>query len=242
MQYSEIISEIKSNRNPGAVAGMTRFGINPRNTYGVSIPILRSIAKRAGKSHALALKLWDSGIHEARIVASVVDEPEKVTEAQMDKWAAEFDSWDVCDQVCMNLFRYTRYAWKKAVGWAKEDSEFVRRAGFVMMAQLAVSEKNSADLEFEKFFPLIEKGSSDSRNFVRKAVNWALRQIGKRNLWLNTAALEEAKKIAGMDSKSARWVANDAIKELSSRAVLQRLRQADGKSHLLKHKHPPEGL
>jgi len=242
MTKEQVIVKLKRCANPKNIEGMARFGINSKNSLGVSIPDLRKLAKEIGKDHVLAQKLWDSKIHEAKILASMIDEPKLVTKKQADQWIKDFDSWDVCDQVCMNLFRYTRYAWKKAVGWAKEDSEFVRRAGFVMMAQLAVSEKNSADLEFEKFFPLIEKGSSDSRNFVRKAVNWALRQIGKRNLWLNTAALEEAKKIAGMDSKSARWVANDAIKELSSRAVLQRLRQADGKSHLLKHKHPPEGL
>ena len=223
MKYEEILKELKSLSNSKAVEGMARFGINPKNTYGVSIPNLRTIAKKAGKSHALAQRLWGSGIHEARILAGMVDEPALVSEEQVDQWVEEFDSWDVCDQVCMNLFDKTPFAYKKAAEWSKRKEEFVKRAGFALMACLAVHDKNSSDSNFLKFFPLIRKYSTDERNFVRKAVNWALRQVGKRNKNLNRAAVETAKGIQKLNSKSAKWIAADALRELSGAAVRKRL-------------------
>jgi 3-methyladenine DNA glycosylase AlkD len=204
---------------------MARFGINPSNTYGVSIPQLRAIAKRVGKNHGLAQELWASGIHEARILAGIIDDPRMVTEKQLDRWVREFDSWDVCDQCCSNLFGETEFAYKKAFEWSSKEGEFVKRAGFVMMAVLAVHDKNAKDEEFMKFLPIIKIKSDDERNFVKKAVNWALRQIGKRNFDLNVAAIKTAKEIQEIDSKSAKWIAADAVRELTSDAVQKKLRR-----------------
>jgi 3-methyladenine DNA glycosylase AlkD len=223
MQYSEIIERLKSLSDPAAVKGMARFGINPENTYGVSIPNLRSIAKEAGKDHALAQKLWASGIHEARILASMVDDPRLVTEEQLEAWVKDFDSWDVCDQVCMNLFDKTPFAWQKVRDWSERSAEFTKRAAFALIACLAWHDKQAEDKEFIELLPIIVSGATDERNFVKKAVNWALRHIGKRNLSLNQAALETARKIQQLDSRAARWIAADAIRELSSQAVQQRL-------------------
>ena len=219
-----LIKKLKSLSNSEAVAGMARFGINPKNTYGVSIPVLRRLAKEVGKNHLLAQRLWDSGIHEARILAGMIDYPEEVTENQMERWVRDFDSWDVCDQVCSNLFDRTKFAHKKALDWSKRGEEFVKRAGFVLMAALSVHDKQAKDNAFSKFLPIIEREARDERNFVKKAVNWALRQIGKRNLRLNQMAIKTAKEIQGIESKAARWIASDAIRELTSEAVQKRIR------------------
>ena len=210
--------------NPEAVAGMSKFGINPHNTYGVSIPKLREIAKETGKHHELALELWGSKIHEARILASFIDEPEKVTEDQLEKWVKDFDSWDVCDQVC-GLFEETPYAYSKAVEWVSRKEEFVKRAAFALMAGLAVHDKKARDEQFERFFPLLKQAATDDRNFVKKAVNWALRNIGKRNRVLNKKAIEVAREIQEVDSKTAKWIASDALRELTSQAIQERLKQ-----------------
>ena len=223
MEYEDVLRKLKEFSNPSVVVGMARFGINPSNTLGVSVPNLRKIAKEVGLDHELALELWLSGVHEARILASMVDNPNQVIEGQMDKWVLDFDSWDVCDQCCMNLFWKTEFAWGKAVEWSSRSEEFARRAGFVMMAVLAVHDKSVVDDDFLRFFPVIKEGSCDERNFVRKAVNWALRQIGKRSAGLNVAAIDCAREIQGMDSRSAKWIANDAIRELESDAVRKRL-------------------
>ncbi len=205
--------------NPENVKGMARYGISSENTLGVSIPALRKIAKETGKNHELAQKLWKSGIHEARLLAAFVDEPSKVEEEQMDSWVKEFDSWDICDQVCSTLFDKAPYAYAKASEWSSEKGEFVKRAGFVLMAALAVHDKQATDEKLEKFLPTIKREATDERNFVRKAVNWALRQIGKRNTYLQREALKTAKEILQLDSKSARWIANDAIRELESKQL-----------------------
>ncbi len=223
MHYKDILQKLKSLSNPEAVAGMARFGINPNNTYGVSIPALRKIARETGKDHALGQKLWQSGIHEARILAGMIDEPEKVTEEQMESWAADFDSWDVCDQVCSNLFDKTEFAYRKAHEWSDRKEEFVKRAGFVLMATLAVHDKSAGDEKFLEFLPVIKREATDGRNFVKKAVNWALRQIGKRNLNLNNAAIETAKNIQEIDSKAARWIASDTLRELTGEKVQKKL-------------------
>lgn len=192
----------------------------------MSIPNIRKIAKETGKNHALAQELWNSGIHEARILAGIIDEPEEVTEQQMEKWVKDFDSWDVCDQCCSNLFDKTEYAHKKAVEWSRRQGEFVKRAGFTLMAALSVHDKKAADEKFLKFLPVIKREAVDERNFVRKAVNWALRQIGKRNSKLNKAAIATAKEIGKMNSKSAKWIASDALRELTSEAVQEKIRRA----------------
>jgi len=225
MQYKDILEKLKSLSDPKAVEGMARFGINTQNTYGVSIPNLRKIAKEAGRDHALAQQLWASGIHEARILAGMIDDPKAVTEEQIEAWVEDFDSWDVCDQCCMNLFQKTSFAYQKAAEWSFREEEFVKRAAFVLMACLAVGDKKAKDEQFEEFLPVIKREASDDRNFVRKAVNWALRQIGKRNLHLNEQAIKTAREIQEMDLKSARWVASDALRELTSEAVKGRLLQ-----------------
>jgi 3-methyladenine DNA glycosylase AlkD len=203
---------------------MSKFGINPKNTYGISIPKLREIAKDIGKNHQLALELWKSDIHEARILASFIDEPEKVTENQLEKWVRDFDSWDVCDQVC-NLFEKTPYAYQKAIEWTNRKEEFIKRAAFALMAGLAVHDKKASNEQFEHFFPLIREAATDDRNFVKKAGNWALRNIGKRNKALNERAMEIAREIQEINSKTAKWIASDALRELSSHAIQKRLKQ-----------------
>jgi 3-methyladenine DNA glycosylase AlkD len=214
MDAQSLIGALRSHANPVNVAGMARFGINPRNTLGVPMPVLRGLAREAGRNHALAQELWDSAIHEARILATLVDEPARVTRRQADRWARDFDSWDVCDQACQNLFRYTPFAFEKAAGWARARPEFIRRAGFAMMAGLAVKAKTASDEQFEAFLPLIAEAAADERNFVKKAVNWALRQIGKRNPRLRAKAIAAANEIRQQDSRAARWVARDALREL----------------------------
>jgi len=201
---------------------MASYGINAKDTLGVSMPKLRALAREAGRDHDLALGLWASGIHEARILASLVDEPRLVDEAQMERWVADFDSWDICDQVCGNLFDKTPFAFDKALAWAARDEEFVKRAGFALMAWLAVHDKLSSDDRFVPFLSAVVRGAVDERNYVKKAVNWALRQIGKRNAALNEAAVAAARKIQRLDSRAARWVAADALKELTGEAVQKR--------------------
>ena len=223
--FNDIIEKLKSVSNPDAVGGMARFGITPENTFGVSIPNLRKIAKETKKNHALAQQLWESGFRETMILASMIDKPEMVTEEQMEKWVLDFDYWEICDQCCMNLFEKTGFAYEKAIEWSLRDEQFVKRAGFVFMARLAVSDKKADDSRFEQFFPMMLREADDERNFVKKAVNWALRQIGKRNLTLNEKAIETAMEIQKIDSKSARWIASDAIRELSGEAVQKRLRK-----------------
>ena len=225
MRYEEVMERLKSLSNMAVVAGMARYGISTTNTYGISIPHLRNIAREIGKNHSLAQKLWSSGVHEVRILASMVDKPDEVTEAQMEDWVKDFDSWDVCDQCCANLFDRTKFAYQKAVEWSSREDEFIKRAGFALMAVLAVHDKKGEDADFRQFLPLIQREAIDHRNFVKKAVNWALRQIGKRNLFLNMKAVETAKEIQKIDSSSAKWIASDAIRELESESVQKRLRK-----------------
>ena len=217
MTSDQVIADLKQHANAQAAEGMARFGIRPAHALGISIPTLRKMAKEIGRNHALAVALWDSGIHEARILASMIAEPQLVSVELMEEWVNDFDAWDVCDLVCGNLFDQTPYAYQKATAWCQQEKEFVRRAGFVLMAELAVHDKHAQDEAFVQFFPLIKRYAGDERNFVKKAVNWALRQIGKRNSHLRTLALECAYEIQHMDSKTARWVARDALKELQAK-------------------------
>lgn len=219
---AQILTRLRRLGNPKNVAGMARFGINPSGTLGISIVDLRKLARDLGTDHALAQKLWASGIHEALILASFIDDPRLVTRSQMNRWAAAFDSWDVCDQVC-GLFEQTRWARSKITAWAGDDREFVRRAAFAMIAGLAVHDKALHHRDFEPFFRLITRAATDKRNFVRKAVNWALRSIGKRNRVLNRRAVAVAHALGRLDSSPACWVAADALRELTSRDVMDRL-------------------
>ena len=224
MNAKQILKILKLRANPKNIKGMAQFGMTAKKRLGVSVPNMRKIAKETNKNHSLAIQLWKTGIKEAKIVASMVGEPEKVTEKQMEAWVKDFDSWDVCDQVISNLFDKTKFAYQKAFEWSKRKEEFVKRAGFVLMATLSVHDKKANNKKFEQFFPLIKKEAIDERNFVKKAVNWALRQIGKRNLALNKKAIAIAKEIQKIDSKSAKWIANDALRELTGEAVQKRLR------------------
>ncbi|MCL5433226.1 MAG: DNA alkylation repair protein [Patescibacteria group bacterium] len=227
----DIIEKLKSLANPKNVEGMARFGINSKGTLGVSIPQIRNIAKgilnnqkNSRERHKLALELWESGIHEAKLLAGFIDDPKLVTEKQINEWIKDFDSWDVCDQVVSNLFDKTPFAWKKAFEYSKSKKEFVKRTGFVLMAALSVHDKKAKDEDFLKFFPVIKREATDERNFVKKAVNWALRQIGKRNIRLSKEAIKTAEEIKKIDSKSARWITSNALSELKSPQVQKRLR------------------
>ena len=224
MNCEQVIDKLKSLADPDYLAGMTHFAIHTDHALGVSAPRMRKLAKEIGTNHKLALKLWESDIHEARIVAALIDDPRQVTKSQMNDWVRQFDNWAVCDVCCGMLFDKTPFAWDKAIEWPKRKEEFVRRAGFALMAALAVHDKKSPDKKFVPFFSIIKQHACDKRNFVKKAVNWALRQIGKRNKMLNKKAVAVAKEIRKMDSPAARWIAADAIRELTNKKILARLR------------------
>ncbi|MGZ8629366.1 MAG: DNA alkylation repair protein [Actinomycetota bacterium] len=218
-----VVSELRAAADPSRTPGMARVGITVDRALGVSIPRLRRIARTHRGEHELALDLWATGIHEARILSSMIDDPLQVTRAQMDAWAADFDSWDLCDQVCGNLFRSTRTADTSARAWARRDEEYVKRAAFSIVAAQAVHDHDRDDAYFLAWLPRIRRAATDERNAVKKAVNWALRQIGKRNLTLQDAAISEAEGLLELDGRSARWIARDALRELRSDAVAGRL-------------------
>jgi len=202
---------------------MARFGIRAKIVYGVSKPKLDEIVRKIGKNHALGLKLWQTGIHDARLLGMLISEPEKVTAEQMERWVRDFDNWDVCDGTCCHLFVDAKPAWKKAFAWSKRKREFEKRAGFALAAYLAVHDKAASDARFKEFLMNIERESWDDRNFVRKAVNWSLRNIGKRNQRLNREAIACAERVRQCGTRAGRWIAADALRELKSEAVQNRL-------------------
>lgn len=218
-----LISELRALGRPENVAGMARYGIRPANILGIAIPTLRAIARAHRRDHALALELWASGIHEARMLASMVDDPLQVTWEQAEAWACDFDAWDVCDQTCLNLFSKSPLACQMAIEWSGRTEEYVKRAGFTMMATLAVHQKALSDETFSDFLAIIAREAGDGRNYVKKAVSWAIRQIGKRNRALNAAAVRTAEEIRASGDRAARWVASDALRELTSPAIQGRL-------------------
>jgi 3-methyladenine DNA glycosylase AlkD len=224
MNCQQVISTLKSLVDPDYLAGMTHFAIKTDRALGVSAPRMRKLAKEIGTDHKLALELWQSNIHEARVIAALIDDPKQVTKSQMNAWARQFDNWAVCDVCCGVLFDKTPFAWDKAIEWSQRKEEFVKRAGFALMAALAVHDKRAPDKKFLPFFSIIKRRADDKRNFVKKAVNWALRQIGKRNITLNKKAVAVAEEIRKMDSPAARWIAADAFRELTSRKILARLK------------------
>ncbi|MES2877438.1 MAG: DNA alkylation repair protein [Pseudomonadota bacterium] len=221
---------LHQNARPNELAGMARFGLNPERRLGLSVPAMRGIAKTLGADHELATALWKTGIPDARIVAGMVAEPDKLTSSQMDDWAKGFSSWDVCDQVCGSAFLASPLAWNKVAVWAEHSDEFVRRAAFALLATLAVHDKQAGDERFVAMLTFVEAASGDERNFVKKAVNWALRNIGKRNLALTAAAIDAAQRIQQQGTRPARWIAADALRELTGKAVQERLldRHTDG--------------
>lgn len=225
MNASQLLSTLQSLANPKAKAALSHFKIETKIAYGISTPVLKKIAKQLGKNHELAQELWATEVFEARAIATLIEEPENVTEKQMETWLKDFDSWAIVDACCCYLFRFMPNAYEKAMEWTSREKEFEKRAGFSLMAYLAVHDKKESDKKFEQFFPFIKRESIDERNFVKKAVNWALRQIGKRNMRLNKLAITVAKEIQKKKSRSAKWVAADALRELQSDAVQFRLKK-----------------
>ena len=223
MQYEEVMAQLKSMGDPKNVEGMRRFGIKSENNFGNSVTTLRNYAKKIGKNHCLAVKLWESGIRDARMVAACIENPETISEEQVDNWVHGLDSWDICDHCCGHFFDKTPFAYKKVREWTKSNELFVKRAGFSLIAWLAVHDKKKDDYEFVDFLKIIERESTDERKYIRKSVNWALRQIGKRNTDMNKKALEVSRKIQKIDNKTAKWIASDAIRELTSEKVKQKL-------------------
>ncbi|MBI5288430.1 MAG: DNA alkylation repair protein [Chloroflexi bacterium] len=226
MTAEDVLAELRRHANPKNVEGMARFGISSDGTLGISLPTLRAIAKRCARDHALALALWDSGIHEAKHVAVMVEDPKTVTKKQLESWVRDLDSWDVCDGFSWGFVDRTPHGYDLAMKWSRSKREFVKRAAFATMAGLAVHDKKAPDEQLLQFLPVIRCEAGDDRNFVRKAANWALRQIGKRNLACNKAAIATAEQIRADGTKSGRWIAADALRELRSEAVQARLEAA----------------
>jgi 3-methyladenine DNA glycosylase AlkD len=223
MTFTQVLKELNSRKNEKNVAGMAHFGIKGGKMLGISVTELRKLARRIKTDQKLAVELWKTGIHDGRILASIIADHKQFSEELMDDWVSDFDSWDICDQVCGNIFCYLPITYRKTGEWVKSDKEFVRRTAFSSIAYLAVHDKKASDADLLKFFPLIEKYSGDERNFMRKSVNWALRQIGKRNLNLNKQALVLAHKLSNSKDKTERWIGKDAVKELESAAVKAKL-------------------
>jgi len=221
----DVLDKLQSKAQPEQLKGMAKYGMAVEQRLGVSVPDMRKLAKEIGRDHKLALDLWRTGIAEARIVAGMIADPGKLTEEQMEEWVKDINSWDVCDQVCMNLFEKNQLAWKKIIDWSEREEEFVKRTAFSLIACLAWHDKKGGDEKFIELLPVIIRGATDERNFVKKAVNWALRNIGKRNPNLNRAAINAAKGIQQLDSKAAHWIAADAIRELESDAIQSKLKR-----------------
>jgi 3-methyladenine DNA glycosylase AlkD len=220
-----VLRELKGLADPNVRAKMAYFGVDVPKAYGISAPVLHQFAKHIGKDHRLAQQLWATGIHEARILATLIGESEKVTAAEMDRWVRDFDSWDVVDAACCYLYAHTKFAWKKAAAWSRRRKEYEKRAAFSLVAYLSYKDQEAPDAQFVRFLRVIEREAHEERNFVKKAVNWSLRNIGKRNVRLNREAIHAAERIRRQDSRAARWIAADALRELRSEAVQARLRR-----------------
>ena len=220
-----VLRELKGLADPKVRAKMAYFGVHVPKAHGISVPVLHKFAKHIGKDHWLAQQLWTTGIHEARILATLIGEPEKVTAAEMERWVRDFDSWDVVDAACCYLYAHAKPAWKKTAAWSRRREEFEKRASFSLVAYLSYKDESAPDTRFVRFLRVIEREAHDERNFVKKAVNWALRNIGKRNVRLNREAIRAAERIRKQDSRAARWIAADALRELKSDAVQARLRR-----------------
>ncbi|CUS03132.2 conserved protein of unknown function [Candidatus Promineifilum breve] len=217
--YDEILRRLRQQADPAAVAGMAHYGIVGQEVFGVKVPVLRALAKEFGRDHALAGQLWAYPSRETRVLATMIDHWRWVDEAQMEAWVVDIDSWEVCDQACGNLFAHTPFAYAKAMEWSARPDEFVKRAGFVLMADLAHRDQKTTDAALAAFLPVIEREAGDGRNFVKKAVNWALRDIGKRNPALNAQAIATAERLIARPEPPARWNGRDALRELTSKKV-----------------------
>ncbi len=223
MQLDEVIRILESESDLSERKGMERVAINPDRAYYIKMPVLRKIAGDIGKDHELALELWDYDYHETKILATLVEDYELVTREQFDKWVRNIKTWNECDQACINVFYKLDFVLDAIDSCSNSEEEFVKRTAFVLIAVLAVHDKKSSDDYFLDFFPLIREASVDERNFVKKAVNWAIRQIGKRNVYLNQKAIELSEELWGYDSRSAKWIAKNALKELKSDKIQERI-------------------
>ena len=202
---------------------LTRYGITAPKAFGVSVGTIQQLAKRLGRDHELAAELWETGWYEARMLTAWVDEPARVSAAQMDRWARDFDNWGICDTLCFHLFDRTPHAWRKVEPWSRRREEFVKRAAFALLASLALHDKAAGDEPFVRALPLVERAAADERNFVHKGVSWALRLVGRRNPALNQAALEVARRLADSAEPPARRVGREAVRELTSPLVRRQL-------------------
>lgn len=225
MTAEQLIEWLLPQRSEHNREGMKRFGIDVKHALGVSVVKLREKARLVGRNHPRALELWRTGIHEAQLLAALTAEPDRLTPGHMDSWVADFTSWDTCDLCCQHLFRKTTYAYNKVWEYAASEREFTRRTAFALIATLAVGDKTAPDEQFTQFFPLIERHSNDPRNYVWKCVNWALRQIGKRNLTLYTPALELAHKLESSPDRTARRIGSGARRELEMPKIIARIEQ-----------------
>ncbi len=221
----EVLQTLHNLADPSQLEGMARFGMTTRSRLGLSMPQLRGLAKKIGINHPLALELWQTGLAEARILAGMTADPRQLTPEQADAWVQDLDSWDVCDQLCMNLLERVPYRVERINQWAAQDAEFVRRAAFALIACLAWHDRQAPDSFFTGLFPLIEQAAADPRNYVRKAVSWALRNIGKRNRYLNEQAVQLAEQIGQQETRSARWIAADVLRELQDEKTRARLQK-----------------
>jgi 3-methyladenine DNA glycosylase AlkD len=223
-----VLRGLKGLADPKVRAKMAYFGVNVPKAHGISVPVLQQFARHIGKDHRLAEELWTTGIHEARILATFIGEPDKVTAAEMERWVRDFNSWDIVDAACCYLYAHTKFAWKKAAEWSRRRAEFEKRAAFSLVAYLSYKDKKAPDARFLQFLRIIQREAHDERHFVKKSVNWTLRNIGKRNVGLNREAIRAAERIQKQDSRAARWIAADALRELKSSAVQKRLRRKAG--------------
>jgi len=221
---ADVIAWLEKHASKKYRDGMARYAITADKAFGVSVGELKTYSKALGRNHDLALALWDTGVYEARMLVAWVADPALVTPAQMDTWRADFDSWAICDHLCFHLFDRTPHAFRKVEQWSKRRDEFGKRAAFALLASLALHDKKSPDEPFVRSLPLIERAADDDRNFVKKGVSWALRLIGRRSVALNEASVTLAKRLLESEAPAARWIAKDALKELTSPAVIQRLK------------------
>ncbi len=225
MNLDKALQLLEDQADPAYLKKLAHFNIKNVQALGLRVPQIRAIAKQIKSNHSLALELWDTKIHEARLLACFIANPKLVDEAFMEHWVNDFNAWDICDQVCATIFVHSPLAYSKAMAWSKHEKEFIKRAGFVLMACLSIHDKKADDESIMQFFPALIEGASDERNFVKKAVNWAIRQIGKRNLNLHKQAIMLAEEIYLMDLPAAKWIANDALKELKNEKIMERIKR-----------------
>jgi len=223
VNVDDVIAWLKKTGSPKAAASLSRYGLPTDNAYGISVGVLQKYAKTIGTDHNLALKLWKTGSLDARILASFLGDPGKVTPPMMESWCRDFDNWGTTDTACFKLFDQSPHAWKMAGRWVTRKDEFQKRAGFVLIACLAQHDKAAKDAAFAKFFPMIEKGASDDRNFVKKGASWALRGLGHRSKAMHATAVKTATKLSKSEDATERWVGKDALRDIMRPVVLKKV-------------------